>query len=262
MNKLGISSACYYPLVTEKSFEKLCRSDINCAELFVNSPSELSIPFVKEIEKMKKDAGIDIVSMHPFMSFAESFYLFSNYERRFFDILPLYEKFFEACQLLDTKIFVIHGAKYSASVSDELYCERFSRLMELGKKYDVSVCQENVVKYRSESAEYLKTMQKYIGEDFGIVLDIKQARRAFISPYDIINSLGKYIRHVHISDYSAGMDCIPPGQGNFDFPEFFSAMKSINYDGAYIIELYEHSYKNENEITESYTKIKDLLIDY
>lgn len=261
MNKLGISSACFYPLVTEESFRKLCNAGIHCAELFVNSPSELDLPFVKEIEKMKNDADIDIVSMHPFMSFAESFYLFSSYERRFFDILPLYEKFFEACQMLGTHIFVIHGAKLSGSVSDELYCERFGKLMELGKKYDVSVCQENVVHYRSENVDYLMKMKQLIGEDFGIVLDIKQARRTFISPYDIINNLGKYIKHVHISDYNAKKDCIPPLCGNFDFSEFFDEMKKIDYNGAYIIELYDHSYENEEDIFISYRKTADLLVE-
>lgn len=261
MNKLGISSACYYPQTTEDSFRKLCEAGIKCSELFFNSPSELEMPFLKELGRMKDDCGMEVVSVHPFMSFAESFYLFSSYERRFSDILPLYETFFEACNFLGAGIFVIHGAKIPGSVSDEVYCERFAALMELGKKYGVSVCQENVVHYRSETAEYLKKMQRLIGDDFGVVLDIKQARRAHITPYDIVNSLGKQIKHVHISDYTAEKDCVPPLSGKFDFPEFFTAMKDIDYRGAYIIELYDHSYSSEREITDSYTKIHDLLVD-
>lgn len=261
MNRLGVSSSCYYPLVTEKSFEKICLAGVDCAEIFFNSPGELEKGYIRELSAMQRAYGVDIVSIHPFMSFAEDFYLFSSYERRFYDILPLYDRFFEVCRELGADIFVIHGGKIPGSASDALYCERFAKLMERGRAYGVHVCQENVVRYRSESADYLKMMRNTIGEDFGVVLDVKQARRAMISPYDVIDAVGDSIRHVHISDYRADCDCLPPLSGKFDFPEFFDAMKRIGYRGAYMIEVYEHSYQDEREIVESYQKIKDLLVE-
>ena len=237
MNPLGLSSACYYPLVTEEAFEKICLSGAKYAEIFFNSPSELEKEFIREMAAMQRAFGVDIVSVHPFMSFAEDFFLFSPYERRFTDTLPLYERFFEVCDTLGAKIFVIHGARIPGASSDEMYCERFAKLMDLGKTYGVSVCQENVVRYRSESPAYLKMMREALGEDFGVVLD------------------------VHISDYRADCDCAPPLAGLFDFAEFFDTMKRIGYDGVYIIELYEHSYRDRREIVESYQKVKDLLIE-
>ena len=262
MNKLGISSSCYYPLVTEQSFEKICLSGVTCAEIFFNSPGELEKTYIRELTAMQQAYGVEVVSVHPFMSFAEDFYLFSSYERRFTDILPLYERFFEVCQALGADIFVIHGAKWPGSVGDALYCERFARLMERGKAYGVKVCQENVVRYRSESADYLKMMRQTIGEDFGVVLDVKQARRAKITPYDIIEAVGDCVKHVHISDYRTENDCVPPGQGKFDFPEFFRTMRGIGYEGAYMIEVYQHSYQDESEIIESYRKVQDFLVEY
>ena len=261
MNRLGVSSSCYYPLVTEQSFEKICRAGIDCAEIFFNSPGELEKNYIRELCAVQRAYGVDVVSVHPFMSFAEDFYLFSSYERRFTDILPLYDRFFEVCQELGASIFVIHGAKIPGSSSDALYCERFATLIERGKPYGVQVCQENVVRYRSESADYLRMMRREIGSDFGVVLDVKQARRAMISPYDVIDAVGDCIRHVHISDYRADCDCVPPLSGKFDFPEFFNTMKGIGYHGAYMIEVYEHSYRDECEIVESYQKVKDLLVE-
>ena len=261
MNRIGISSSCYYPLVTEQSFEKICRAGVDCAEIFFNSPGELEKNYIRELCAMQRAYGVDVVSVHPFMSFAEDFYLFSSYERRFYDILPLYDRFFEVCRELGADIFVIHGARIPGTASDGLYCERFAGLMERGKSYGVRVCQENVVKYRSESADYLKMMRDAIGEDFGVVLDIKQARRALISPYDVIDAVGDCIRHVHISDYRADKDCVPPLSGKFDFPEFFDAMKRIGYRGAYMVEVYQHSYEDEREIVESYQKVKELLVE-
>ena len=210
MNRLGISSSCYYPLVTEASFEKICLSGVKCAEIFFNSPGELENTFIREMAARQKAYGVDIVSVHPFMSFAEDFFLFSPYERRFTDMLPLYERFFEVCDIFGASIFVIHGAKLPGSSSDGLYCERFAKLAELGKRYGVSVCQENVVRYRSESADYLKMMRAAIGENFGVVLDIKQARRTKITPYDIIEAVGDCIKHVHISDYRADFPGVFP----------------------------------------------------
>lgn len=261
MQKAGISTACFYPLETEKSFDIVCESGCGCTELFFNSPSEISADFIKEIRAKQLYHGIDIVSIHPFMSFAESFFLFSSYERRFHDIYPLYERYFEIMNELAAKICVIHGSKIPGSIPDELYFERFARLTETGKQYGVSVCQENVVNHRGQSCEYLRAMADFIGEDFGIVLDIKQARRAGTNPYDIINYLHKNIKHIHISDFNSSKDCIPPLKGQFDFAHFFNTLKAKAYKGDYIIELYEHSYENTQEIFDSYAKICKLLID-
>ena len=261
MNRLGISSACYYPALTEQAFDRICRSGARCAEIFFNSPSELEKRFIRELSVKQKDHGVEIVSVHPFTSFTEDFYLFSPYQRRFDDTLPLYERFFEICQELGADVFVIHGAKIPGASTDALYCERFAALMEKGKEYGVQVCQENVVNYRSESVEYLKMMRSVIGEDFGVVLDIKQARRAGITPYDVIGAVGDCIRHVHISDYRADCDCVPPFSGLFDFDGFFRTMRGIGYTGAYIVELYEHSYREEREIVESYQKVRNLLLE-
>ncbi len=262
MNKAGVSSACYYPLTTEASFLKACKSGFSCVELFFNSPSELSDAFINDIVSMQKEYDIDIPSVHPFMSFAESFFLFSSYERRFFDILDLYKRFFEIMQKLGAEIFIIHGAKIPGSIDDELYFDRFHKLISIGKEYNVSVCQENVVNYRSESVSFMKKMKNAIGNDFSMVLDIKQARRANELPEDFINELGFCIKHVHISDYNDKSTCIPPLEGEFNFIEFFNYMKSVGYDGKFIIELYNHSYENEHQIINSYNKINKLLIDY
>lgn len=256
---IGASSACFYPDVTENSLERLGRLGIKTAELFLNSPSELKDEFVKTIIDIKNKYGINIVSLHPFQSFAESFYLFSNYERRFTDSLPLYERFFDVTHKLGADICVFHGAKIPGSISDGEYFERFKYLTELGKKYSIHVCHENVVYYRGESPEYLKRMRDYIGGDFGVVLDIKQAYRAHYEYTDFINAVGASIRHVHISDHNSNTDCIPPLTGDFDFKKFFNDMKAIGYDGNYIIEIYDWSYSEDREIAEAKRKLEGII---
>ena len=231
--QLGVSSACFYPEMTETALETAGKCGFHNVELFINSHSELDDEFVDKLLAIKKKYSLNIVSLHPFASFAGSFYLFSNYERRYTDILPLYDRMFEVTAKLGADIFVFHGAKIPGSISDEEYCRRFSHLIKMGKKYGVRVCQENVVHHRSESPEYLKMMKDNIGDDFNIVLDVKQAYRAGYNPYEFIDMLGDSIVHIHISDRNMEKDCITPLKGVFDFKKLFDTMKNKGYDGKY-----------------------------
>ena len=103
-------------------------------------------------------------------------------------------------------------------------------------------------------------MRDYIGGDFGVVLDIKQAYRAHFEYTDFINAVGESIRHVHISDHNSNMDCIPPLTGDFDFKKFFNDMKAIGYDGNYIIEIYDWSYSEDREIIEAKRKLEKIML--
>lgn len=254
----GVSSACFYPVETETALKLTGEYGYRNVELFLNSHSELYDDFVEKLISVKEKYNLNIVSVHPFASFAESFNLFSNYERRYTDILPLYDRFFEVTAKLGASFFVFHGAKIPGTISDEEYCRRFRHLIEMGKKYGIQVCHENVVHHRCESPDYLKMMRDNIGEDFKMVLDIKQAHRAGFSPYDFIEKLSDAIVHIHISDRNSEKDCITPLKGEFDFPAFFKTMEKTGYEGKYIIELYEWSYETKEEIFEAYKKLQKL----
>lgn len=261
-SKIGVSSACYYPLETEKSLIKLGEAGFKNVELFLNSPSEIEDDFIKKLIDIKNQYDLNIVSVHPFQSFAESFYLFSNYERRYIDAFPLYKRLFDVTHMLGAEFFVFHGLKKPGSISDELYCERFAQMIEAGKASGITVCHENVVYHRGESPSYLKMMRDAIGEDFKVVFDIKQARKAGYTEDDFIPVIGDSIVHVHISDYNEYKVCITPLKGNMDFVSFFNKFNNLGYKGKFIIELYDWSYENELEIIEAYhnlTKIAEKI---
>lgn len=254
----GVSSACFYPAETETALKLTGEYGFRNVELFLNSHSEIEEEFVEKLISIREKYNLNIVSVHPFASFAESFYLFSNYERRYTDILPMYDRLFEVTAKLGASFFVFHGAKIPGTISDEEYCRRFKNLIEMGKKYGIQVCHENVVHHRCESPDYLKMMRDNIGEDFKIVLDIKQSHRAGFTPYDFTEKLSDAIVHVHISDRNSERDCITPLKGEFDFPQFFETMKKTGYTGKYIIELYAWSYETREEIFDAYKKLQKL----
>ena len=63
------------------------------------------------------------------------------------------------------------------------------------------------------------------------------------------------IKHYHISDHSTASDCMLPGNGGFDFAEFFGILKNGGFDGAAIIEVYNNAYKEYGEVFDSYRRL-------
>ncbi|MBR1811647.1 MAG: sugar phosphate isomerase/epimerase [Clostridia bacterium] len=258
INQIGISSSCYYPQYTEVSFQKVCDSEAAVAEIFFNSLSELEPAFVKNLADRAQASGTRVAAVHPFGSFTEGFWLFSNYRRRYEDSLELCKKFFATMNILGAKIFVLHGCKLEARVDDDFYAETFASLVQLARQYGVIFAQENIVHYKSQSIEFLQKLKNTVGEDFRMVFDVKQARRAGVDAYDYLDKLGDAVCHMHVSDFNAEKDCIPPGEGLFDFKKLFAYMQSIGYAGDYMIELYNHSYRDETQIANALRYLKNL----
>lgn len=247
--KIGVSSSCFYPQETEKSFRMIAEMGIKTTEIFFNARSELGGEILDEILQIKKEYDVDIVSVHPFASFAEGFFIFSEYERRHLDSLEDYKRFFEAENKLGAKIHVVHGCKKGVPVPKERYARQYYDLVKVGKEMGIKVCHENVVNYHPETPEFMRYLADCLGDDFHMVLDIKQARRANQDPYKFIELVGNHIEHLHLSDYTYKSDCtIPDGSGRFDFRKLFDKMDELNYTGAALLEVYRSGFKKAEEL--------------
>ena len=66
---IGISTSCLYPLITEESLITLGKSGVKTCEIFLNSYSETTVDFAKELLKIKNEYGMKVASVHPFSSF-------------------------------------------------------------------------------------------------------------------------------------------------------------------------------------------------
>ena len=82
---IGVSTASFYPLETEAALEKLGKAGVKHTEIFFNALSELKPAFIDILEDILDNYGIKVTSVHPTMSLAESFMIFSNYERRYYE---------------------------------------------------------------------------------------------------------------------------------------------------------------------------------
>lgn len=248
---IGASTSCYYPLETEKSLQRIIDLGYKKTEIFFNTISELEPSFVNEMKQNADDNGVQILSVHPFSSNLENNCIFGEYERRYDDFIDVYKSTCHAGALLGAKCVVIHGAYavLKRPLPEEHYFERFKRLIEIGKQEGVMVCQENVVRFRSQSLDFLKRMRDYIGDDFKMVLDVKQAVRSGYDPCEVASEMKDSIVHLHLSDNDMAndKDCLPPGKGNFDFQKLFNIVEPKSA----VIELYSLGYDMDEELKKS-----------
>ena len=259
--KLGVSTSCYYPLETELALEEVGKAGVKTTELFFNAPRELKSSFIDLLREIQNRYGIEVVSIHPTLSFTEAFMMFSNYERRCLDAQDNFRRYGEIAAELGAKYIILHGGKTSAGLEDEEYCERFMRLKEAARQNGATLLQENVVRRHAGDIEFLRAMRDILGEEAEFCIDIKQALRCGNDPMALLREFLSHTRHLHISDHSVASDCLLPGNGGFDFGALFSYLASNGYTGAAIIEVYKDAYQNYGEIVKSYETLKKLLIN-
>ena len=254
---IGVSTSCFYPLETELALQEIGKAGIHTAEIFFNATSELKPAFIDILKDIKAEYDIKVTSVHPTMSLAESFMIFSEYERRFYESLNNFARYSEIAAELGAKYIILHGGKLNGLTSDEEYCERYMMLNEQTRKNGVTVLQENVVHFRAGEIEFLRSMRDILGDDAQFCLDIKQSIRSGYDPFDLINEFSDNIKHCHISDHSLASDCLLPLNGKVNFPLFFEVLKQKGYSGAFIIEVYKNAYHEFSEVFDSYEKLKE-----
>lgn len=257
--KVGVSTASLYPLHVEDAFAQLAALGVKTAEVFANSTIEGQEPIISELRAQMERSGMCVTSFHPFSSPMESVYLFSEYDRRIEEMLSLYRGFFSSMNTLGAKIFVLHGAILSSRCTPSHYIKQFALLAETARGYGVTVAQENVSYCMSGKLEFLKMMKRELGPLANFVLDLKQARRSCENPLDYVDALGSSIIHCHVSDADGSHDCLPVGEGCFDFAALSRRMRANGFDGAYIVELYRENYREFAQLKQSVDRLSEMI---
>lgn len=258
MIDIGASTACLYPLETEKALRLLAEGGVKTVEIFFNSYGELSQTFVNELDAIRREYGITVTSVHPTMSLAESFVLFSAYRRRYEEGIAQYSRYAEIAAQLGAKYIIMHGGKPNDVLDAYGYCERFAKIAQAVRQNGAELLQENVVRYRAGSLEMLKFMAQTL-DDVGFCIDVKQSLRGGYTPQAALDAVGSHLKHLHISDNTPENDCMLPFKGSFDFDAFFKRAQSYGYNGAAVIEVYRNAYNNNSEIVTAYKKLKTSL---
>lgn len=254
--KIGISTACLYPMLTEKALEEVGKSGIKNVEIFFNSTGELEKDFVSQLKTIKDNFGLNIISVHPTFSLAESFVFFSAYDRRKDEGLEVFKRYGEITAELGAKYVILHGGKPNGILSDRQYFDRFGEIAAAVKLNGGTLLQENVVKFRANDLGFLKKMCDYLGEGADICLDVKQSIRGGYSPFDAVKLLRGNIKHIHLSDNSPDKDCEIPFNGTFDMIGFLEYAEKCGYKGNCIVEVYRDAYNDYSDLFSSVERLR------
>jgi len=297
-NKIGISTACFYPMLLEGAFDCICALNVKVCEIFINTLSEANPKFLKDIKSKADDNGVKIAAVHPFFSGYEEFLFMSEYKRRTLDSIDLYRHFFEAARYLQSDYVIFHGtAKSRIDFTPEKYAETFMLINEEAKKYGAELLQENVAslnfrgysdKLEDKSENFIKSLCR-TEPGIRFTLDFKHTLIGGCNISDAIDIMGKNIAHIHFNDMyftddtddtdnndniddideSSGKSetpqtatrssCRLPFFGNLNYFEIFKKLSGINYIGSFIIEVYRNNYENYDRIAESIKKFKLFL---
>ena len=240
---LGVSTACLYPMETEKALEALLGLGFRRFEVFLNAMEELSPAFLDGLRAQAAAYGADFTSVHPFTSGVESTLLFGDYPRRTREGFDWYRRYMAAAARLGAHWVVIHGQPQGhGALSDEGYWHRFGELYRLGDQEGAWPAQENVRQHRSARPEFIAGMRDYLGEGCAFVLDLKQCRMAGVPIEDMARAMGPRLRHVHVSDAAPGAPCLPPGAGQEDLPALFRLLEAQGFSGSAVIEVYRRNF--------------------
>lgn len=243
--RIGVSTACFYPQPVEEVVPLLTGLGVRAIEVFVNTESEFSSAFARQLSSIANSCGVDIVSVHPYTSLMEGMMLLSDYPRRTEDGMAQYQRYFEFTASVGARFFTFHGERNLGGVDDPARAERklktYRRLCSLAGSCGVTLAQENVAWCKSENPAYLRWLYDNVPE-LRYTLDIKQAGRAGRYWRDFVDVVGDRIVNVHINDYSAAHSCLLPGEGDMDYDDFFHRMHALGYQGQALIEVYRSNF--------------------
>lgn len=250
MESCGISTACFYPTETTKAVELLGSIHQGNAEFFLNTFSELEPEYLYRLKEKAKQHHLSAVSVHPFTGCVEPLLFFSDYATRLQDGILLYRKFFEACKILQSPLLVFHGDTRYKRIDMKLYAQRFHLLATIAfEEYGIILAQENVERCCCGLPENICMLREYTNDKVQFVLDLKQARRAEVSPWEMIKAMGEEnICHLHLSDYSPTCDCLPPGEGMFDFARLWKCLRANERNITSVIELYHNNFAHPQQL--------------
>lgn len=234
--KVGISTACFFPLETEKALWTLLDNGVEEIEVFLNSFSELEPGYLAKMRSLLAGFGAHITAVHPFTSNLEDM-LFSAYDRRRRDMREFYQRYFEMAASLGAPYVILHGPNKMFHMSREFYAEQFALLGRAAEGMGVRLLQENVERCMSRDPELLRYLRGAV-PGMGFALDLKQAKRCGVAVPDLLEALGGSIAHLHFSDQSKADDCLWPGEGETDIPQLVDRLHAVGFDGCLMVEVY------------------------
>ena len=235
---LGLSTAAFYgKLETEEAAARIAQLPLDCAEVFFQSDSEISIEFAALVKQNHR--SVVCTSVHPLGGYEN--YMAGRPARQVKDAFDHYRRILDAGRVLGAQTFVYHG-RSTPQLSPlpwnlQWNIEAITPMCALARQRNMVVGWENVFWCQLTVPERVLEAKAVLPQ-VRFTLDIKQAMRAGRNPIDYVYAMGSQLCNLHVCDWREDGTLCLPGDGAFDFRALMAALRDVGYAGPVIMEPY------------------------
>lgn len=257
MNKVHISDLIFYKKDKEEIMKILKEENIKKLEFFIEP---LDKEYTEKMLYILENYKFDSISFHgPFRRCN----LAVLTEESWNDTLKSYEESFKIVAKYNPKFMVLHSNEWIpdnniTSLLKEKILEKISKLVTLGKKYNINVVVENVgirqtMVYGQEEYEEIILKNNYKS-----LIDIGHA---FVNSWDIENLIKKLKNNIlgyHFHNNDGNFDQHQPiSKGKINYFEILKWVKEYTPDATIVLE-YDFS-EDENEVIKDSKKLEAII---
>lgn len=257
--QLGISTAAFYGRwETEEAALRIAELPLDCAEVFLQSDSEISVEFASMV---RGNLGrIPCTSVHPIGGYEN--YMAGRPARQIRDAFDHYRRILKAGEALGADTFVYHG-RNTPLLSPlpwnlKWNSEALVPMCEEARQHGMAVGWENVCWCQLTTPQRVLEAKKALPQ-VRFTLDIKQAMRAGCDPVEFIRAMGEKLCNVHICDWTQDGKLCLPGEGNVDFKSLMHELRAVGYDGPVIMEPYLALIKSDEALLRSIAFMRNII---
>ena len=241
---LAIWSTYFHELSPEDAVREFKKHGIYAAELSTEHSKVLlargdAAKVGKEFGEFLKAEGFTMTQGHLWLGCA-----FCTYQDHYDGLLDWFV-LYDATGVKNAVLHVDGIRPNEALTVEERLDENARKLNEMAKfirdnSLDVRICLENLIRFFGDIDTINALMDRLDPDVFGICLDTGHLNLTEDTDQrNFILKAGKRLRALHIADNEGRSDqhMMPFGKGNVDFAEIVEALREINYEGLFNLEI-------------------------
>lgn len=239
--KISLSTGLYYNKNYKDILKLISRTKFRSIELFLNQ-AFIDVP-LSEIEKSVSEYNLHVSSIHTppeFLTFPKK-----QSERYWID------KAEKMAQNLGAEVINSHMVvgKYFENTDKTLNEIHKENIINMKNNKNITVTTENLpfYAYGAFSSDIDDFKEFVLKNEVPVTLDITHRAANNADIIKNFKSIEKYIKNIHLSDYSENSEHKMLGEGRLDIKGFLKYLKECHYHGLLTVE-YDFEDKNRNNI--------------
>jgi len=224
----------------KEEFEIASDLGLQCIEFIIDKESINENPLLKEngIEDIKKTiykTGVNVktICADYFMDFPIQSLDFKVSENSQNILIKLISNANEL-GVSDIIIPCVDHASLNDEESIKLFVEKLNPLVSIADNHKINLCLETDLNPKM----FRQLLNSFNSNRITVNYDIGNSASLGYDPVEELECYGDKITDVHIKDRKLGGKSVILGKGSADFDSFFKKLKSLEYDGPFILQAY------------------------